>query len=72
MMWSRVVETVFKMMAVILPSLFSYQAGKKSVESDMKDNTIKDAKKRQEIEVDIAKTYSDPVARQRLRDKWSE
>lgn len=71
-MWSNVVETLLKIMAVILPSLFSYQAGKKSVESDMKDETIKDVNRRKEIDLELAKTYSDPVARQRLRDKWSE
>jgi len=71
-MWSSVVETVLKILAVILPSLISYGAGKKSVESDMKDNTIKDATKRREIEIEITKSHSDPVARQRLRDKWSK
>lgn len=71
-MWSGVVETLLKIMAVILPSLFSYQAGKKSVESDMKDETISDVNRRKEIDLALAKTYTDPVARQRLRDKWSE
>jgi len=71
-MWSSVFETVLKILAVILPSLISYGAGKKSVESDMKDNIIKDANRRREIDIALSKTYSDPVARQRLRDKWKE
>lgn len=71
-MWSSVVETLLKILSVILPSLISYGAGKKSVESDMKDNTIKDANRRKEIDIELAKTYSDPVARQRLLDKWHE
>lgn len=71
-MWSSVVETVLKLLAVLLPSLISYQAGKKAVESDMKDDTISDANKRRVIDDEIAKTYSDADARQRLRDKWSE
>ena len=71
-MWSSVVETVLKLLAVLLPSLVSYQAGKKAVESDMKDDTISDANKRRVIDDEIAKTYSDADDRQRLRDKWSE
>lgn len=71
-MWSNVIETILKIMAVILPSLFSYQAGKKSVESDMRDETISDVNRRKEIDLELAKTYTDPVARQLLRDKWSE
>lgn len=71
-MWAGFSETFLKFLAVLLPSLFSYQAGKKSVESDQKDATINDAKKRAEIDVEIAKTYSDPDARKRLRDKWRE
>ena len=71
-MWANVVETVLKLLAVLLPSLVSYQAGKKAVESDMKDDTISDANKRRVIDDEIAKTYSDPDARKRLRDKWSE
>ena len=71
-MWSSVVETVLKLLAVLLPSLVSCQAGKKAVESDMKDDTISDANKRRVIDDEIAKTYSDADDRQRLRDKWSE
>lgn len=71
-MWSSVVESLLKILAVILPSFISYKAGKKAVESDMKDQTIKDVNRRKEIDLELAKTYTDPVARQRLRDKWSE
>ena len=71
-MWSSVFETVLKMLAVLLPSLISYQAGKTSVKSDLKDNSIKDAAARKEIDDEIVKTHSDTDARQRMRDKWSQ
>ena len=71
-MWSKVVETLLKIMAVILPSLISYGAGKKSVESDLKDNAINDAQKRNEVELEIIKSHSDTAARKRLRDKHHE
>jgi len=71
-MWSSVVETLLKILAVILPSLISYGAGKKSVQSDLKDNALNDAKKRNEVELEITKSHSDADARKRLRDKWHE
>ena len=70
-MWAFL-EIALRIIAVILPSLFGYQAGKKSVQSDIKDKVISDAEKSNSIDLEIAKSYSDPDARKRLRDKWSE
>ncbi len=71
-MWSNVVEILLKILAVILPSFISYGAGKKAVESDMKDETISDAKKRNEVELEITKSHANDIDRKRLRDKWHE
>lgn len=69
-MWSGVVETLLKIMSVILPSLFSYQAGKKSVESDIKDNIIEQSEIGNAVDEKIRDSHYDPIARNRLRDKW--
>jgi len=71
-MWAQFAESALKLLAAIFSGFISYQAGKKSVESNIKDNTIKDANRRKEIDLEIAKTYTDPVARKRLLDKWHE
>ena len=69
-MWSDVVETVLKIMAVILPSLFSYQAGKKSVEGKQKDNIINQSEIGKDVDEEIRDSHYDTIARNRLRDKW--
>lgn len=69
-MWSDVVETVLKIMAIILPSLFSYQAGKKSVEGKQKDNIINQSEIGKAVDEEIRDSHYDPIIRNRLRDKW--
>lgn len=68
-MWAKFAETLLKFLAVLLPSLVSYQAGKKSVESDMKDKVIEDVQKRQKIERDIANADADTV--KRMSERWT-
>jgi len=71
-MWSRVAEISLRILSVLLSAFVSYGAGKKAVQSDIKDGIIDDANKRKDIEIEIAKSHADPDARKRLRDKWHE
>jgi len=67
-MWS----TIERVLTVIFTGLFAYLKGRKDVNDAMNKDALDDAVKRKEVEVEIAKSYANPDARKRLRDKWTE
>lgn len=67
-MWS----TIERILTVLATGIIAYLKGREDVKDKLNENALADANARKDIEIEIAKSHSDPDARKRLRDKWHE